>query len=173
MLFQPLIAPATSAKLFKSGVIVTDPTLAPPTLTLIVWPWVNSSLAGIPLGSKMPLVLDDEGSTPAETNPPEISIPVWLPPPVIPATACVAKLADSPNPELLMALINPETVFGEFVPVPTEIEVLAVVEVRSDPFTRYFTAIVVVPVVEFSVSFTVAFAVLLERLRNTLFSPLL
>ena len=93
--------------------------------------------------------------------------------PAIPATACVAKLADSPNPELLMALINPETVFGEFVPVPTEIEVLAVVEVPSDPFTRYFTAIVVVPVVEFSVSFTVAFAVLLERLRNTLFSPLL
>jgi len=68
LLFQPLIAPATSAKLFKSGVIVTDPTLAPPTLTLIVWPWVNSSLAEF-RGSKTVLVLDDEGSTPAETNP--------------------------------------------------------------------------------------------------------
>jgi hypothetical protein len=168
-----LIALATSANVFKSGLIATDPTLVPPTLTLIVWPWVNSSLAGIPLGSNMPLVLDDEGSTPAETNPPEISIPVWDPPPVIPAPACVAKLAVSPNPELLMAPINPVTVFGKFVPVPTEIEVLAVDDEPSEPFTRYFTAIVVVPVTEFSVSLTVAFAVLLERLRNTLFSPLL
>jgi len=59
----------------------------------------------------MPLVLDELGSTPADNTPPEISIPVCVPPPVTPACAWVAKVAVKPSPASLIALISPLTLF--------------------------------------------------------------
>ena len=99
-------------KLFTVGLIVTDAAVVVPTFTVTVWPWVRSWPAGIPLGSRIPLVLDELGSTPAETTAPEISIPVCVPPPATPACACVPNVAVNPSPELLIALISPAAVFA-------------------------------------------------------------
>jgi hypothetical protein len=79
---------------------------------VIVWFWVSNSPAEMPAGLRMPLVLTELAAEPAATAPPEISIPVCVPPPCTPAYACVANVAFSPSPELLMALIKPLAVLA-------------------------------------------------------------